>query len=292
MDHNKIMKRDANRASDQIRNLAVTYNVFPFAAGSVLFEMGRTKILCAVSLQAGVPFFLRGKNTGWLTAEYAMLPAATSTRTVRESSAGQRSGRSIEISRLIGRVLRTVIDLDSIGEYTLLIDCDVLQADGGTRTASINAACLALRQAQQTWLEQGFLTRPILKDGIAALAVCCDKTDVLLDPDYAEDSNGDADFNFIMTESGKIIEIQGGAEKNPIEWDMLDRACQLARKGAQELFSFFYQQAPPYCVSHVVPLAPISKKNAAGRPKEYKDTGTKLPLFSLQSRLQNLNSTE
>jgi len=163
--------RKDGRTPDQLRPVSISYNVYDFASGSVLFEMGKTKILCAVSLQNGVPPFLRGKGTGWLTAEYALLPMSTMTRTQRESNQGKKDGRSVEIARFIGRCFRSVIDVSGIGEKTITIDCDVLQADGGTRTASITGAFLALAKAQERWLSQRIITKPLIKEKISALSV-------------------------------------------------------------------------------------------------------------------------
>jgi ribonuclease PH len=180
--------------------------------------MGKTKVLCAVSLQQGVPHFLRGKKTGWLTAEYSLLPASTPIRTVREITANKRNGRTIEISRVIGRALRSVVNLDPLGEQTIFIDCDVLQADGGTRTACITGAYLALKAAVAQWLHRGIISETILIDELAAISVGLAQDTVLLDLDFIEDSATEADFNFVLTRSGKIIELQGSAEKFPIKW--------------------------------------------------------------------------
>src|SRR3990170_6150755 len=159
-----IKRRVANRAADVLRPLKVTYDFFSYASGSTLFEMGNTKVLCSVTIQQGVPHFLRGKRTGWLTAEYSLLPASTPIRSVREVTANKRSGRTIEISRLIGRSLRSVANLNALGEQTVFLDCDVLQADGGTRIACITGAYLALRAAQAQWLQAGIIEKPLLID--------------------------------------------------------------------------------------------------------------------------------
>ena len=231
--------RSDNRTFDQLRPLKATYGVYSYAAGSVLFEMGNTKILCSVTIQNGVPHFLRGKKTGWLTAEYSLLPGATPVRTVREITANKRSGRVIEISRLIGRALRSVTDLSVLGEQTIFVDCDVLQADGGTRTASITGAYLALRAAQAKWKTQGMLAAPLLTDELAAVSVGLSTHGVLLDMDFAEDSSIAADYSFVLTRSNRLIEIQGCAERAPIKWDDYENMRLLAIQGAQELF-FFY----------------------------------------------------
>lgn len=238
--------RAGNRLYDQLRSLKVTYGVYPYAAGSTLFELGNTKVLCAVTLQSGVPHFLRGKKTGWLTAEYSLLPTATPMRTVREITANRRSGRVIEISRLIGRSLRAITDLSVLGEQTIFIDCDVLQADGGTRTASITGAYLALRAAQARWAAQGILDSPsLLRDELAAVSVGSGAKGPLLDMDFAEDSVIDADYNFVLTRSGKVVEIQGSAERAAISWNDYDAMRALALQGAHELFFFYDTYAVP-----------------------------------------------
>ncbi len=231
------MKRTDGRAHNQFRPINVTYNVFEYAAGSVLYEIGKTKVLCAVSIQEGVPPFLRGKKTGWLTAEYSLLPTATPTRTVREATTGKRNGRGIEISRLIGRALRTVVNLDLIGEHTIFIDCDVQQADGGTRTACITGASLALKAACDRWVKEGFIAESILRDDIAALSVGIMNSRALLDVDFMEDSAMESDFNFVMTRSGMVIEVQGSAERSPLSWEQFESVRSLATHGIEQLFT-------------------------------------------------------
>lgn len=231
--------RSGQRGNDQLRTLRVTYDMFSYAAGSTLFEMGNTKVLCAVTLQQGVPHFLKGKKTGWLTAEYSLLPASTPIRTVREVTANKRSGRTIEISRLIGRVLRSVARLEVLGENTIFIDCDVLQADGGTRTACITGAYLALRAAITTWIEKGIISKNLLVDELAAISVGIAGDNALLDLDFVEDSATDADFNFVLTRSSKIVEIQGASEKTPLAWQQYEEMRQLALKGVNALFEFY-----------------------------------------------------
>lgn len=242
------------RRLDQLRTLKVTYDVFPYAAGSVLFEMGNTKVLCAVTLTPGVPSFLRGKKKGWLTAEYAMLPAATHQRTVREAQAAKRNGRAIEISRLIGRCWRSIVNLDVIGEQTIYLDCDVLQADGGTRTASINGICLALRAAQARWLAKGTISAPIIKEEIAAVSVGHGPGGLLLDLDFEEDSSLHADFNFVLTRTNKIIEVQGCAEREPVSWEDYFTMHEFVKKGVQDVFKFYDE--------HEFRLTPLLEKNA------------------------------
>ena len=235
--------RSGQRSYDQLRPLRVSYDIYKYAASSTLFEMGNTRILCSVTLQQGVPHFLRGTKKGWLTAEYSMLPASTPIRTVREVTANKRSGRTIEISRLIGRCLRSVSRLDVLGEQTIFMDCDVIQADGGTRTACISAAYLALRAAQTKWLREGRISRELLVDELAAISVGVSSESPILDLDFMEDSASEADFNFILTRSQKVIEIQGSAEKFPLTWDQYDAMKILAQKGADDMFEF-YDQSP------------------------------------------------
>ncbi|HVX00369.1 MAG TPA: ribonuclease PH [Candidatus Babeliaceae bacterium] len=231
--------RSSKRAYDELRELQVTYDILAYASGSTLFQLGNTKVLCAVTLQNGIPHFLRGKKTGWLTAEYSLLPASTPIRTIREITANKRSGRTIEISRLIGRALRSVTNLSMLGEYTIFVDCDVLQADGGTRTASITGAYLALKAAQDKWKDEGVISNDIIIDELAAVSVGLGKNGILLDMDFAEDSAIDADFNFVLTRSNRIIEIQGCAEKVPLDWNDYEEIRVLALKGAKDMFNFF-----------------------------------------------------
>ena len=234
----KIERVDKRRC-DELRRLSVNYNICEFAASSVLFQMGRTKVLCAVNLQQGVPPFLRGKQRGWLTAEYAMLPASTPTRSTRESSSAQRAGRSVEISRFIGRSLRSIIDFDLLGERTIVIDCDVIQADGGTRTACISASYLALRAAVDQWVAQEIIETTILRDAIAAISIGLIDDSILLDLTYEEDTRAHADFNIVLTKAGAIVEIQGAAEQNPVSWNDFNQMCTVASQGIHQLFTFF-----------------------------------------------------
>jgi ribonuclease PH len=243
--------RSDNRSYNQLRQLKVTYDVFAYAAGSALFEMGNTKVLCAVTLQNGIPHFLKGKKSGWLTAEYALLPVSTPIRTVREITANKRSGRTIEISRLIGRALRAVTNLSLLGEHTIFIDCDVLQADGGTRTACITGAYLALKAAQERWRALNMLSDNILTDELAAVSVGLGQHGPLLDMDFTEDSTIEVDFNFVVTRSNKIVEIQGSAERAPLNWQDYDHMRLLALQGTQELFSFFDDNAYIFLKEHI-----------------------------------------
>lgn len=231
------MKRIDGRLPDQVRPTSVTYGICGNAQGSVLFALGNTKVLCTVIMQDGVPSFLRGKGSGWLTAEYTMLPGATKTRTHREASTMRRNGRSIEISRLIGRSLRSVVNLKTLGERTIYIDCDVVQADGGTRTAAITGAYCALRQAIDIWKLDSKISDNFLLDTVAALSVGVSNGQALLDINYEEDSTTDADFNFVMTGSGKVIEMQGATESSPLDWELVDAMRKLAQKGIREVLS-------------------------------------------------------
>lgn len=227
------------RLADSLRQPAVVPNIFPFADGSVLFSLGNTRVLCAVTLAPGVPSFLRGKKTGWLTAEYAMLPAATTIRTPREVVSYKRSGRSIEISRLIGRSLRAAVCLDALGEKTITVDCDVLQADGGTRTASICGAFLALRAAEARWLTEGIITTPLIVDEIAAISVGWNGSSALVDMNFSEDTATIADFNVVLARSGGIIEVQGSAEKRAVCWADYQKIMSSAQSAIKTLFAFY-----------------------------------------------------
>ncbi len=252
--------RSGQRDHDQLRPLRISYDIFKYASGSTLFEMGNTRVLCSVTLQQGVPHFLRGKKTGWLTAEYSLLPASTPIRTVREVTANKRSGRTIEISRLIGRSLRSVVNLNALGEQTIFMDCDVLQADGGTRTACITGAYLALKAAQTIWQDEGLLTGSLLIDELAAVSVGIADGTPLLDLDFVEDSATEADFNFVLTRSAKLIEIQGSAERFPLTWEQYDGMRALALKGVEELFAFYDRY--PY-VQNEAMAAPMMQQPAS-----------------------------
>ena len=233
------ISRHDGRQVNNLRPLAIVRDIFPFAAGSILFSMGNTRVLCAISLTQGVPSFLRGKKTGWLTAEYALLPASTPTRSAREVVSYKRSGRSIEISRLIGRSLRSIVNLGPLGEQTITIDCDVLQADGGTRTASICGAFLALRAAEARWLKTGIISAPIIIDEIAAISVGWNGAQSLLDMDFKEDSSTVADFNVVLARTGGIVEVQGSAEQRPIDWHAYNAIVESARTGIAQIFDFY-----------------------------------------------------
>lgn len=233
-----MIQRLDERLEDQVRSIKIVHNVYGNSQGSVLFSLGDTKVLCSVMLQDGVPHFLRGTGQGWLTAEYSMLPAATLTRSPREASIMRRNNRSIEISRLIGRSLRAVIDLKKLGEKTIYIDCDVLQADGGTRTAAINGAYCAIKDAIEKWIDRGIITETLLTDSLGAVSVGWTENKALLDVNFTEDNKVDADFNFVMTGLGKIVEIQGATETTPLDWEVILVMRELAFKGIQDILSF------------------------------------------------------
>jgi len=233
-----MTQRIDGRSDDQIRSIKLVNNIYGNSQGSVLFSLGNTKVLCSVMLQEGVPHFLRGTGQGWLTAEYSMLPAATITRSPREASIMRRNNRSIEISRLIGRSLRAVVDLKKLGEKTVYIDCDVLQADGGTRTAAINGAYCAIKNAIEKWINRGIITDTILTDSLAAISVGWTDGKVLLDINFVEDNKVDADFNFVMTGTGKIVEIQGATETTPLDWEIVLAMRESAFKGIKDVIAF------------------------------------------------------
>ena len=224
-----------NRANDSLRNIKITPHFLPHADGSVLIECGNTKVICTATIDANVPPFLRGKGEGWVTAEYGMLPASTQSRMKREASAGKQSGRTQEIQRLIGRSLRACVDMKKLGERQILIDCDVIQADGGTRTASITGAFVALKIAVQKMLNDGRLPENPLIGSVAAISVGVVNGIPLLDLDYPEDSGCDSDINLVMLNADKIIEIQGTAEGAAFSLDELQTLIALGQKGIREL---------------------------------------------------------
>lgn len=235
------MKRADSRAWNELRPIKITPGFQSFAEGSALIELGETRVLCSVSVEDRVPGFLRGEGTGWVTAEYSMLPRATTTRTPRDSSLGRVAGRSQEIQRLIGRSLRAVTDLSALGERTLIIDCDVLQADGGTRTAAITGAYVALHQALQTLANMGIISSIPLKSAVAATSAGVVHSYALLDLCYDEDCNAEVDFNVVMTSQGKFVEVQGTAEAKPFSKESIDSLLSLAENGIEQLFKI--QQA-------------------------------------------------
>ena len=230
------MKRADGRAWDELRPIKITPGFQSFAEGSALIELGKTRVLCTASVEDRVPNFLRGGGSGWVTAEYAMLPRATVTRTPRDASLGRIAGRSQEIQRLIGRSLRAVTDLTVIGERTLVVDCDVLQADGGTRTAAITGAYVALHQAFQTLVNMRVLSSVPLKSAVAATSIGIVRSYKLLDLCYDEDCNAEVDFNVVMTGAGKFVEVQGTAEATPFSKETIDSLLALAQKGIERLF--------------------------------------------------------
>ncbi|MCU0971419.1 MAG: ribonuclease PH [Gammaproteobacteria bacterium] len=229
--------RPSGRRPDELRPLRFTRAFTRHAEGSVLVESGDTRVICTASVASGVPRFLLGKNRGWLTAEYGMLPRATTERTDREAARGRQGGRTLEIQRLIGRSLRAAIDLGGIGERTITIDCDVIQADGGTRTASISGAYVALADAVRSLLDSGALTTDPLRDAVAAVSVGIFRGVPVLDLDYAEDSNAQTDMNVVMDSSGRFIEVQGTAEGHPFSVDEMQALLALADQGIREIIA-------------------------------------------------------
>ena len=230
--------RNDGRSAKALRPITITRNFTKHAEGSVLIEFGDTKVLCTASVEESVPPFLRGKGTGWVTAEYAMLPRATHTRSPREAAKGKQTGRTLEIQRLIGRSLRAVTDLGKLGERSVYIDCDVLQADGGTRTASITGAYIALVDALTTLKTKGLLAEIPLKEAVAAVSVGIVGGEALLDLNYVEDSSAEVDMNFVITSSGRFVEVQGTAEAEPFTSAEMDAMRDLALAGVQQLFAF------------------------------------------------------
>jgi ribonuclease PH len=230
--------RNDDRSATALRPIKITRNFTKHAEGSVLIEFGDTKVLCTASLEESVPPFLRGKGTGWVTAEYAMLPRATHTRSPREAAKGKQTGRTLEIQRLIGRSLRAVTDLEKLGERSVYIDCDVIQADGGTRTASITGAYVALVDALTTLKSRGILAEIPIKEAVAAVSVGIVGGEALLDLNYIEDSSAEVDMNFVVTSSGRFVEVQGTAETEPFTSAEMDAMRGLAVSGVQKLFVF------------------------------------------------------
>ncbi|MCC6656949.1 MAG: ribonuclease PH [Rhodocyclaceae bacterium] len=229
--------RPSGRRADELRRVTITRHFTRHAEGSVLVEFGDTKVLVTASVEEGVPGFLRGLGQGWLTAEYGMLPRSTHTRTAREAAKGKQSGRTLEIQRLIGRSLRAVTDLEALGERTLQIDCDVLQADGGTRTASITGACVAAHDAFAKLIAEGKLARNPLREFVAAVSVGVYDGAPVLDLDYPEDSACDTDMNVVMTASGGFVEVQGTAEGAPFSRAEMDALLGLAERGIAQLIA-------------------------------------------------------
>ena len=230
-----MSNRPSARANHQLRTVEIIRNYTKHAEGSVLIKFGDTHVLCTASVEEKVPGFLKGKGQGWVTAEYGMLPRSTGSRMDREAAKGKQSGRTQEIQRLIGRSLRAIIDLEKLGERTVIIDCDVIQADGGTRTASITGAYVALHDAVSKLLANGKISQSPLKQGIAAISVGVYKGTPVLDLDYIEDSDCDTDMNVVMTADGGFVEIQGTAEGEPFSRDAMNAMLDLATHGISEL---------------------------------------------------------
>jgi ribonuclease PH len=229
------MLRADQRAADQLRPVRITPGYLLTAEGSVLIEMGNTRVLCAASLDETVPQFLRGTGKGWVTAEYSLLPRATVTRTPREITRGRPSGRTQEIQRLIGRSLRAVVDLEALGERTIILDCDVIQADGGTRAAAITGAFVALAQATSQLVSFGVVRSQPIRDYVAAVSVGLVEGEPLLDLTYEEDSRAQVDMNVVMTGSGQFVEIQATAEQTPFTQDQFNVLLEMARRGVAQL---------------------------------------------------------
>jgi len=227
--------RPSLRSANQLRDITITRNYTKHAEGSVLVVFGDTKVLCNASVEKAVPRFLKGSGKGWITAEYGMLPRSTNTRMDREASRGKQSGRSLEIQRLIGRSLRAAIDLTKLGEHTIKIDCDVIQADGGTRTASITGGCVAMMDAINHMIANKMLSTNPVKQLIASVSVGIFKGHAVLDLDYDEDSNAETDMNIVMTESGGFIEVQGTGEDGDFSHDQLLEMLALGKSGIEEL---------------------------------------------------------
>lgn len=229
--------RPSQRAADQLREVEIIRHYTKHAEGSVLIKFGDTHVLCTASIEDKVPPFLRGKNQGWVTAEYGMLPRSTGSRMDREAARGKQSGRTQEIQRLIGRSLRAIIDLHKLGERTIHLDCDVIQADGGTRTASITGAYVALHDAISVLLKKGQIQQSPLRDAVAAISVGVHKGTPVLDLDYIEDSDCDTDMNIVMTGKGGFVEIQGTAEGEPFQREAMNSMVSLAEAGIRDLLA-------------------------------------------------------
>ena len=229
--------RPSGRNPDQLRPVRFTTGYTRHAEGSVLAEFGDTRVLCTASVETRVPPWMRGNGSGWVTAEYGMLPRSTNTRTGREAARGRQSGRTLEIQRLIGRSLRAVTDLDALGERTVTLDCDVLQADGGTRTAAISGAYVALAIAMRTLTRQGALKKNPLYGQVAAVSVGVYRGEPVLDLDYAEDSDAETDMNVVMNEAGRFIEVQGTAEGHAFTAEELEAMLGLAKTGIEAIIA-------------------------------------------------------
>ncbi|QOL26220.1 ribonuclease PH [Thalassotalea sp. LPB0316] len=228
--------RPSGRTPGQIRPVTITRNFTAHAEGSILIEFGETKVICTATVEEGVPRFLKGQGKGWVTAEYGMLPRSTHTRMRREAASGKQGGRTMEIQRLIARSLRAAVDLAALGENTITIDCDVIQADGGTRTASITGACVALVEALNYMRAKEIIKTNPLKHMIAAVSVGVYQGVPIADLEYLEDAAAETDMNVVMTDTGKLIEVQGTAEEEPFSFDEMNEMMQLAKHGINELF--------------------------------------------------------
>ncbi len=229
--------RPNGRKNDELRKVTITRNFIKNAEGSVLISFGDTKVICTATIEEKVPPFLKDQKKGWVTAEYGMLPRSTQTRVIRESVTGRIGGRTHEIQRLIGRALRSVVNLDMLGERTIWIDCDVIQADGGTRTAAITGAYIAIADALNYALRNGLIERTPLKDYLAAVSVGIVNGEARLDLCYAEDSAAEVDMNVVMTGDGRFVEVQGTAEGSPFDRSALDSLLDLAEKGIRQLIT-------------------------------------------------------
>ncbi len=225
------------RQPDQLRPMNITAGFIPHAEGSVLIEIGRTRVICTASVEETVPAFLKGSNKGWITSEYSMIPRATTTRTTRESSIGKKSGRTQEIQRLIGRSMRAAVELERLGERQIWIDCDVIEADGGTRTASITGAFIALSLAVKKLIASNKITQNPIRSHVAAVSVGIVGGVPMLDLNYVEDSGADVDFNVVMTDRDEFVEVQGTAERFPFSGTALDQLLELGRTGIRQLIS-------------------------------------------------------
>lgn len=244
--------RAEGRRTDQLRKIKMTKDYIKHAEGSVLIEVGDTKVICTATIEDKVPPFMRGQGKGWITAEYSMLPRATETRNIRESSKGKLSGRTMEIQRLIGRALRSVVDLDSLGEKTIWLDCDVIQADGGTRTASITGAFVAMADALGKLKEKNGWSKLPIRDFLAATSVGIVKNQLVLDLSYVEDSSAEVDMNIVMTGRGQFVEVQGTGEENPFSYEQLQGLLEFGKKGVDELISY-QKEALGHLVSFIAP---------------------------------------
>lgn len=229
--------RPAGRLAQEVRPITLRRGYIDHAEGAVLIELGNTKVLCTASVEEGVPRFLKGQNQGWITAEYAMLPGATHTRNQREAVKGKQTGRTLEIQRLIARSLRAAVDLSMLGEYTITLDCDVIQADGSTRTAAISGACVALADALNSLIHSGKLKKNPLKGLVAAVSVGIVEGRAVCDLEYTEDCVAETDMNIVMTEEGRLIEIQGTAERKPFSQNELLVLLDLAKNGIDTIIT-------------------------------------------------------